>query len=58
MARPQPVLPEVMAELVISEAQRFSGTALVEVLCRQRVADEPPLQSFDLPMKIARDGRR
>ena len=58
MARPQPVLPEVMAELMISEAERFGGTALVEVLRRQRLADEFPLQSFDLLMKIARDGQR
>ena len=58
MARPQPVLPEVMAELVISEAERFSGTTLVEVLRRQRLADELPLQSLDLLMKIARDGQR
>jgi hypothetical protein len=47
-----------MAELVISEAQRLSGTALVEVLRRQRLADELPFQSLDLLMKIAPDGRR
>ena len=52
------MLPKVMAELIVSEAERLRGAALMELLRRQRLADELPLQGLDLLMKIARDGRR
>ena len=54
MPRVERMLFQVVAELVVGEAEHGSGAALVEVVCTQRLGKELLLIGRDAAEEIAR----